>query len=107
MTVAWLHRPLAAITLTWARFDLHLLHYTPAEPLVRRQPGASLIWFPNHPDSPVTKAGDLAALACRQRQLVRDAKYRGRPRHAAWLTDDITGEFAVVVEGTYPKELVA
>ena len=74
--------------------------------LPRRTPGSSLVWLPDNPYSPVTEAGDRAALAVLLRQKARDEKYRGRPRHAAWLTEDLTGEYALV-ETTYEKEVAA
>jgi hypothetical protein len=75
-------------------------------PLPQRQPGASLVWLPDYADSPVTAAGDWAALEVSARQQARDARYRGRAKHAAeWLTD-VTGEYAVVAV-VYPKEVAA
>jgi hypothetical protein len=78
---------------------------TPAQ-LPKRQPGASLVWLPDNPYSPVTEAGDRAALQTLLRQKERDERYRGRAKHAAeWLTD-VTGEYAVVAV-EYPKEIAA
>jgi hypothetical protein len=75
-------------------------------PLPQRQPGASLVWLPDNPYSPVTEAGDRAALETLLRQKERDERYRGRAKHAAeWLTD-VTGEYAVVAV-EYPKEIAA